>query len=261
MSVIEHGIREKSASTKAKPVDSAGHSHPLGATVVAGGVNFSIYSRDASGVELLLFDREDDGHPTTRDPPRSGRESDESLLACLRPRREAGQLYGYRVHGPSDPARGMRFDPTKLLLDPYGRGVVVPRSYIASRSSGRRKYRDGDEERGHGSSTFDWEGDMPLQAPGSRTIIYEMHVRGFTRHPISGVAETKRGTYAGLIEKIPYLQISASQQSNCCRYSSSTLRIVHRDNQLLGLCAGFLFRAAPGLQLAAGSARPGRRVS
>src|SRR5208337_892173 len=118
-----------------------------------------------------------------------------------------GQLYAYRAHGPFDPARGMRFDPSKVLLDPYGRGVVVPRNY--SREAARR---EGDNAATAMKSVvvdpyaYDWEGDSPLHYPSSRTIIYEMHVRGFTRHPSSGLSEKTRGTYAGLIEKISYLQ-------------------------------------------------------
>ena len=121
-------------------------------------------------------------------------------------RRLGGQIYAYRVHGTFDPATGLRFDPDKLLLDPNGRGVVVPRNY--SRGAARQK--------GANVATamksvvvdprdYDWEGDTPLARPSSRTVVYEMHVGGFTRHPSSGVAENVRGTYAGLIEKIPYL--------------------------------------------------------
>jgi glycogen operon protein len=101
----------------------------------------------------------------------------------------------------------MRFDPAKVLLDPYGRGVVVPKKY--SRDAARQA---GDNAATAMKSvvvdvhTYDWEGDTPLQRPSSRTIVYEMHVRGFTRHPSSGVAGQTRGTFAGLIEKIPYLQ-------------------------------------------------------
>ena len=95
----------------------------------------------------------------------------------------------------------------RLLLDPYGRGVVVPGNYS----------RDSACQRGENTATamksvvvdsraYDWEGDMPLKLPWARTIIYEMHVRGFTRHPSSNIAEEKRGTFAGLVEKIPYLQ-------------------------------------------------------
>src|SRR5260370_14453087 len=101
----------------------------------------------------------------------------------------------------------MRFDPTKVLLDPYGKGVVVTRNYS----------REAAEREGDNTGTamknvvvdpreYDWQGDAPLQRPTSRTIIYEMHVRGFTRHPTYGVSESKRGTYAGLMEKIPYLR-------------------------------------------------------
>jgi glycogen operon protein len=120
---------------------------------------------------------------------------------------QAGQIYGYRVEGPFDPAGGMRFDPAKVLLDPYGRAVVVPRGY--SRDAARA---EGDNTATAMKSvvvdprTYDWEGDAPLGRPSTRTVIYEMHLRGFTCHPNSGVADKTRGTFAGLIEKIPYLQ-------------------------------------------------------
>ena len=184
-----------------------GTSSPLGATVVRGGVNFSLYSRGATGVELLFFDQQDD--------PRAARvvildpESNRTyhywhvFVPSVRP----GQIYAYRARGPYDPGQGMRFDHNKVLLDPYGCGVVVPKRYS----------RDAASEEGDNAATamksvvvdpseYDWEGDAPLKWPSARTIVYEMHVRGFTRHPSSGVAEKKRGTYAGLIEKIPYLQ-------------------------------------------------------
>ena len=120
---------------------------------------------------------------------------------------KAGQIYGYRVNGAFDPPSGQRFDSAKVLIDPYGRGVVVPNGY--SREAARRK---GDNSATAIKSvvtdprTYDWEGDTPLNRPSPRTIVYEMHVRGFTRHPSSGVAEKKRGTFAGLIEKVPYLK-------------------------------------------------------
>ena len=188
-------------------VGNAGHSWPLGATVVDGGINFSVFSRSATGVELLLFDREDDARPARmmRLDPAANR-TYHYWHVCV-PDIRPGQLYGYRVAGPYDPANGMRFDPAKVLLDPYGRGVVVPKNY--SRDAARQA---GDNAAIAMKSvvvdvhTYDWEGDTPLQRPSSRTIVYEMHVRGFTRHPSSGVAEKRRGTFAGVIEKIPYLQ-------------------------------------------------------
>ena len=183
-----------------------GRSSPLGATVSADGANFSVFS-STQRVELCsLIGR------TTRGPARvisidPATNRTYHYWHVFVPGVQAGQLYGYRVQGPFDPASGMRFDPTKVLLDPYGRGVVVPKNYS----------RDAAQQAGDNAATamksvvvdphaYDWEGDTPLQRPSSRTIIYEMHVRGFTRHPSSGVAENKRGTYAGLIEKIPYLQ-------------------------------------------------------
>jgi glycogen operon protein len=120
---------------------------------------------------------------------------------------QPGQIYGYRVEGPSAPERGLRFDSTKVLLDPYGRGVVVPRNYQREAAG-----QPGENTASAMKSVvvdpgaYDWEGDVPLCLPSARTIIYEMHVRGFTRHPSSGLGEQTRGTYAGLIEKIPYLQ-------------------------------------------------------
>ena len=188
-------------------VASTGRSAPLGATVLPGGVNFSVFSRGASGVELLLFDREDDARPTRVIPidPAANRTYHywHVFVSGVRP----GQTYGYRVYGGWDPANGMRFDPTKVLLDPYGRAVVVPKSY--SRDAARLKTDNAATAMKSvvaDVSAYDWEGDAPLQRPSSQTIIYEMHVRGFTRHPSSGVSEERRGTYAGVIEKIPYLQ-------------------------------------------------------
>jgi isoamylase len=186
---------------------TAGQSSPLGATVGANGVNFSVYSRNASTIELLFFEREDDGKPerVIAIDPVTNRTY--HYWHVFVPEAQAGQIYAYRVHGTFDPARGLRFDPDKLLLDPYGRGVVVPRNYS----------RDAAAQEGDNAATamksvivdphaYDWEGDVPLARPSSRTVVYEMHVRGFTRHPSSGIAEKLRGTYAGLIEKIPYLR-------------------------------------------------------
>jgi glycogen operon protein len=174
---------------------------------MAGGVNFSVFSKSASLVELLFFERDGDARParTIRLEPECHRTY--HYWHVFVPHAKAGQLYGYRVHGPFEPERGMRFDPAKVLLDPYGRGVVVPRKYSREAST-----QPGDNADSAMKSlvadpaSYDWEGDRPLQGPSARTIIYEMHVRGFTRHPSSGISEGKRGTYAGLIEKIPYLQ-------------------------------------------------------
>ncbi len=184
-----------------------GRSSPLGATVMGGGVNFSLFSRTAAGVELLFFDQEDDAKPARIVEIDPAVNRSYHYWHTFVPSIEPGQIYGYRVRGPLDPTSGLCFDPSKVLLDPYGRGVVVPKSY--ERDAARNP---GDNARTAMKSvvvdpkTYNWQGDTPLHHPSARTIIYEMHVRGFTRHPSSGVGEKTRGTYAGLIEKIPYLQ-------------------------------------------------------
>jgi len=191
----------------APPDLTRGTSSPLGATPGPAGTHFSVFSRHATGIELLLFDRVDDARSSCviRIDPATNRTY--HYWHVFVPDVRSGQLYGYRVEGPFDPARGMRFDPAKVLLDPYGRGVAVPTAYSRDAAS-----RPGDNAASAmksvvvDTSVYDWEGDAPLRWPSSRTIVYEMHVGGFTRHPSSGVAETKRGTFAGLIEKIPYLQ-------------------------------------------------------
>src|SRR5580658_4833297 len=197
-----------SASVSATAADPArGRSSPLGASVVPGGVNFSVYSRSASAIDLLLFDRDDDLQPSCVIPIDAVENRTYHYWHVFVPGLRQGQLYGYRVHGPWDPASGLYFDPAKVLLDPYGRAVAVPAGY--SRDAARLP---GDNASAAmksvvvDSADYDWEGDRPLCHPSTRTIIYEMHVRGFTRHPSSGLRAETRGTYAGLIEKIPYLQ-------------------------------------------------------
>ncbi len=184
-----------------------GSSSPLGATPSANGVNFSVFSRHATGVQLLLFDAADDtkaARVVDLDPSTN---RTYYYWHVFVPNVRPGQLYGYQVDGPLDPSSGLRFDATKVLLDPYGRGVTVPERYS----------RDAACWPGDNATTamksvvvdvsaYDWEGDTPLQRPSSQTIVYEMHVRGFTRHPSSGLPEETRGTFAGLIEKIPYLK-------------------------------------------------------
>lgn len=191
---------------KPSMIDS-GKSFPLGATLSPQGVNFSLYSKSSTLVELLLFDHVDDAKPATVIPldPWKGRTYHywHVFVSGL----QSGQIYGYRAHGPFEPQQGLRFDREKLLLDPYGRAVAVPERYNRVAAS-----KPGDNCATAMKSvvvdahSYDWEGDAPLKRPSARTIVYEMHVRGFTRHPSSGVGEKTRGTYAGLIEKIPYLQ-------------------------------------------------------
>ena len=184
-----------------------GLSFPLGATIYPEGVNFSIFSKQSEAVELLLFDHVDDPKPSRVIEMDRRTNRTYHYRHVFVPGVREGQHYGYRVHGPFDPDRGLRFDPGKVLLDPYGRSVARPSGY--DREAARQP---GDNTATSMKSVvtdptaYDWEGDLPLLRPFVKTVLYEMHVSGFTRHPGSGVQPDRRGTYAGLIEKIPYLK-------------------------------------------------------
>ncbi|GAB4580182.1 MAG: glycogen debranching protein GlgX [Anaerolineales bacterium] len=183
-----------------------GQAYPIGATVTPDGVNFSLFSKNCHRVELLLFDNEFDARPSHVFPLDPRRNRTFYYWHIFIPGLKSGQLYGYRVHGPFDPARGHRFDAGKLLLDPYARTVVYG-NYDREAAK-----RPGDNL-AHAMksvvvdiSAYDWEGDQPLDHPFSSMVIYEMHVGGFTKDPSSQLPASLRGTYAGLSEKIPYLK-------------------------------------------------------
>ncbi|MCX7032094.1 MAG: glycogen debranching protein GlgX [Spirochaetes bacterium] len=167
---------------------SPGRPLPFGATPTARGVRFSAFSRHATAVTLLLFDRAGDERPSVEIPldPRLNRTGDAWHVEVdgIGP----GALYLFRVDGPHEPARGHRFDPATMLLDPYVKAVTGP--------AGRRKGVVISDE-------FDWQGDQPPGRPPQRTVIYETHVRSLTRHPSAGVEHP--GTFRGVAEKIPYL--------------------------------------------------------
>jgi len=184
-----------------------GECRNLGVTVTPEGVNFCVYSKNATRVELLLFSDPDSSRPS-REIPLSPTENRTFYYWHIMVRGlQAGQLYAFRVHGPWEPEEGMRFNPRKVLLDPYSRAIVGNDIYD-------RKAAEGKGDNSHScmksviapNDGYDWEGDRPLLHPLGETIIYEMHVKGFTQHESSGVSPEKRGTYAGLIEKIPYLK-------------------------------------------------------
>jgi len=184
-----------------------GRSYPLGARIYPDGVNFCVYSRSATGLELLLFNHVDDPGPARLIPLDPRVNFTAHYWHVFVPGILPGQLYGYRAYGSFDPQNGLRFDSRKVLLDPYGQGVVVGPNY----SRGAACFRGDNTATAMKSvvadlRAYNWEGDAPLHRPFHQTVIYEMHVGGFTRHLSSNVAPEKRGTYAGLIDKIPYLQ-------------------------------------------------------
>jgi isoamylase len=183
-----------------------GSPYPLGASITATGVNFSVFSFHATRAELLLFDTEDATQPSRIIDLVPGTSRTSHYWHVHLPGIKAGQLYGYRISGPFAPDVGHRFDPEKILLDPYAK-AISSRNYQRSAAA-----RSGDNAGAAAKSVvadlgrYDWEGDRPLDHPFSSTVLYEVHVGGSTRNPNSGIADEKRGTYAGLIEKIPYLK-------------------------------------------------------
>lgn len=176
-----------------------GHPLPFGASHVPGGVNFSIFSAHATACTLVLFERGAD-HPLAEIP--------------FPPEFQLGNVwtmtvfdldyrkieYGYRFDGTHDPREGQHFDPTKIVVDPYARE-------ISGRDTWKKPSPPGEIFPFRGRipfELFEWEHTRPLKRPESELVIYEMHVRGFTAHPTSGVQHP--GTFAGLKEKIPYLK-------------------------------------------------------
>jgi isoamylase len=197
-----------------------GRPYPLGAVYDGNGVNFAVFAENADEVELCLFD----GQQRETERLRL-REVTGFIRHGYVPGLGPGQIYGYRVEGPYEPQRGQRFNPSKLLLDPYARAVVGAVDWNAPIFG----YRIGDphydlsysdEDDAHGvpkgvvtEESFDWEDDRPPDVPLHRSVIYEVHVKGFTRlHP--GVPSELRGTYAGLahpaaVEHLKQLGVTA----------------------------------------------------
>ncbi len=188
--------RSRTGSKGTARAIAEGSTFPLGAHVTPSGVNFSVFSKHATGLDLLLFDRDDDARPARVIPIDAATNRHYHYWHVFVPGLKAGQLYAFRAAGPFDPANGHRFDAAKILLDPYGRGVVVPNGYDRQRAS-----VSGDNSATAmksvvvDPSAYDWQDDRHPHTPSSQTIVYEMHVRGMTRHPSSGVSEEIGGTY------------------------------------------------------------------
>ena len=184
-----------------------GQSFPLGATVHPDGVNFCLFSEHGERIELLLFDEPNAPKPSRVIPLNPQVNKTFYYWHVFVKGIEAGQVYAYRAYGPFAPEKGYRFDGSKVLLDPYAKAIVGDEIY--NREAAMHP-GDNCAQALRGvvvdTSTYDWEGDRLLRIPYSSSVIYELHVGGFTSHPNSGLSPEKRGTYAGLIEKIPYLK-------------------------------------------------------
>ncbi|QEE28808.1 glycogen-debranching protein [Terriglobus albidus] len=183
----------------------AGQPQPLGATVNPSGVNFSLFSQNATRVDLLLF-------ASPLDPAPS------QVITIQQPTMfywhvqvdglQANTAYAFRVHGPSSPTDltnfGHRFKPNKVLIDPYSRGNIDTLWVAAPSKDNSDNVAQSMRSMVIDDSGYDWEGDTPPNTPLESTVVYELHVRGFTESPSSNVANP--GTFSGLIEKLPYIK-------------------------------------------------------
>ena len=184
-----------------------GRPYPQGATWDGAGVNFALYSENAKGVELCLFTEktvENIWMP----------EQTNYVWHCYLPGVQPGQLYGYRAHGPYEPNQGLRFNPAKLLVDPYARAITGEVDWNSPVFPYQLGHPDADLAKDENDSApgmqksvvvsdyFDWDQDRQPRVPLSDSVIYEIHVKGFTAsHP--EVPPELRGTYAGLVSKAP----------------------------------------------------------
>ncbi len=211
-----------------------GSGHPFGVTLDKKGANFSVYSEHATSIEILIFTNPDDLEPfeviTLDNKENHTFYMWHIYIEGIKP----GMGYAYRVDGPDDNWNGHRFDKDKVLIDPYSKGNTLT---LWDRGSA---CRPGDNL--HTSmrsvvidtNNYDWEGDKPLNIPMSETVIYEMHVAGFTKSKTSKVKNP--GTYLGLIEKIPYLKklgITAVELLPCFSFDNKDVYGVNDGNNLV----------------------------
>ncbi|MCW1912963.1 glycogen debranching protein GlgX [Luteolibacter sp. GHJ8] len=201
-----HQPNRSSCDVPEEPVLDPGSPFPQGATWTGEGVNFSLFAERAEIVELCLFN-----HPSDTEESRRIRltQKTNGIWHCFLPDLGPGQLYGYRVHGPYDPTAGLRYNPNKLLLDPYAKGIGRALVWDDALFGYTVGHEDGDLSFDTRDSapfaplgcvidgSFDWGDDKAIQRPWCETIVYETHVRGFSmKHP--QILEEMRGTYAAL---------------------------------------------------------------
>ena len=190
---------------------------PLGASLTNEGVNFAVFSRNATAITLIIFESPNGNSPRIEIPLNKRENKTGNIWHCFIRGLEAGTCYLYRADGPYFPEKGLRFNRHKTLLDPYAKAVTDMSNWDYKKCSGfdpnkpgqdlSYSYEDDIEHQPRSiviNDYFDWQGDMPLNYPLRFSVIYETHVKGLTANPNSGVEHP--GTYRGVIEKIPYLK-------------------------------------------------------
>src|ERR1700760_3655020 len=183
-----------------------GYAYPLGATWMGTGTNFALFSRNATGVELCLFDYVHGATETAKIPMV---ERADEVWHVFVPEARPGQLYGFRVHGPWEPQRGLRFNPAKVLMDPYAKAVTGDVQWKDEMFAYQVGHPDGDlarDDRDNATlvskcvvvdQTFNWDNDRMPRHSLEDTVIYETHVRGFTKL-WEELEPDLRGTYSGI---------------------------------------------------------------
>jgi isoamylase len=230
------------AGLKGQPLESEGQrfrrfegaSHPFGSTPTDEGTNFSLFSANATAVQLLIFEKPEDPDPIRvidLDPDRNHSFNIwHVFVADVTP----GMGYGYRVDGPREPWNGHRFDPEKVLVDPYSNGNTLQRWDRGSACVPGDNLHTSIRSVVINLQDYDWEGDKTLNHDMADSVIYEMHVGGFTKDPSSGVKHP--GTYLGLIEKIPYLKslgVTAVELLPCCSFDDTDILREHDGRKLV----------------------------
>ncbi len=193
--------------TKKSLTYTTGSPAPIGATLKKNGVNFSVFAQNAKSIELLLFSDKDDITPSHTFKITKDENKSYYYWHIFIEDITAGQYYAYRVDGEYNPSKSFAYDKSKLLIDPYAKGIYA-------KNYDRRKATEyGIDNIAYAyksvvidDDNYDWEGDTHLSKKLSDLVIYEMHIGGFTNAENSGIEKDKRGTFAAVIEKIPYLK-------------------------------------------------------
>jgi len=198
-------------------VAEMGKALPLGASITHGGVNFALFSRNATAVTLVVFESADKDSPRIEIPLDKNIHKTGNVWHCFIRGLQAGTCYLYRVDGPYFPEKGLRFNPHKTLLDPYAKALTSTNEWDYGKCAGYDIDKPGrdltysyDDDIAHQprgiviDDNFDWQGDTPLNYPLRFSVIYETHVKGLTANPNSKVQHP--GTYMGVIEKIPFFK-------------------------------------------------------
>jgi glycogen operon protein len=212
----------------------SGSPHPFGATVDDEGVNFSVYSANATAIQLLLFNNPSDLEPSRVINLNPIANKSFFIWHIYVEGLKPGSGYAYRVDGPNEPWNGHRFNSSKVLVDPYSKGNSLALWDRGSACGAEDNLHKSMRSVVIDTRNYDWEGDMPLKRPMSETIIYEMHVAGFTKSPTSGVQHP--GTFKGLIEKIPYLTdlgVTAVELLPVFSFDHTDVLRVHEGNSLV----------------------------